>query len=39
MKLKKPTIEQLEKEKQSANPERRKEIQAYLNWIYYGIKL
>jgi hypothetical protein len=39
MKAKKPTIEQLEKEKQSATPERRKEIQSYLDWIYYGIKL
>jgi len=39
MKQKKPTIEQLEKEKQSTTPERRKEIQKYLDWIYYGIKL
>ena len=39
MKLKKPTIAELEKEKQSANPARRKEIQAYLDWIYYGKKI
>jgi hypothetical protein len=39
MKQKKPTIEQLEKEKQSTTPERRKEIQAYLDWFYYGIKI
>jgi len=38
MKPKKPTIDQLEKEKQSATPERRKEIQKYLDFIYYGIK-
>jgi len=39
MKPKKTTIEQLEKEKQSTTPERRKEIQSYLDWFYYGIKL
>jgi hypothetical protein len=39
MKPKKPTIDQLEKEKQSATPERRKEIQAYLDWIYWGRKI
>jgi len=38
MKPKQPTIAELEKEKQSATPERRKEIQAYLDWLYYGIK-
>jgi len=39
MKQKKPTIAELEKEKQSATHERRKEIQAYLDWIYWGIKI
>jgi hypothetical protein len=39
MKPKKSTITDLEKEKQSATHERRKEIQAYLDWIYWGIKL
>ena len=39
MKAKKITIAELEKEKQSATPARRKEIQAYLDWIYWGIKL
>jgi len=39
MNPKKTTIDQLEKEKQSATPERRKEIQKYLDWFYYGIKI
>ena len=39
MKHKKPTIAKLEKEKQSATSARRKEIQKYLEWIYWGIKL
>jgi len=39
MKPKKPTIAELEKEKQSATPARRKEIQKYLEWIYWGIKI
>ena len=39
MKLQKPTIAELEKEKQSATHERRKEIQKYLDWIYWGIEL
>jgi hypothetical protein len=37
-KPKNPTIAELEKEKQSRTPERRKEIQEYLDYIYYGRK-
>jgi hypothetical protein len=36
--IKQPTLAELEKEKISASPERRKEIQKYLDWIYWGIK-
>jgi hypothetical protein len=39
MKPKKPTIAELEKEKQSCTSERRKEIQKYLDWIYWGKKI
>jgi len=39
IKIKKLTIAELEKEKQSCTPECRKEIQAYLDWIYWGIEL
>lgn len=39
MKSKKPTIAELEKEKQTCSTQRRQEIQAYLDYIYYGRKL
>ena len=36
--IKEPTFADLEKEKISASPKRRKEIQEYLDWMYWGIK-
>jgi hypothetical protein len=36
--IKLPTFSELEKEKISATPKRRKEIQDYLDWMYWGIK-
>lgn len=35
----KPTIAELEAEKVKASNERRKEIQAYLDYLYFGRKI